>query len=183
MGKAVDHAYEEGVILVAAAGQIIDRCTYPGRFWRAIGVGGVDPDSKAYFKYAVSSAKQSVDIWAPSDEVLRANSILRDGKVVEEHPLSVGDGTSYGTVHVAAAAAMWLVFHDEALDTAYPEPWQRVEAFRTLIAKTSLSLKGTYWPTKSPKKGIVNIEALLKAPLPKKSTLKKETRLAADQAF
>ena len=39
LGQAVDYAYEEGTILVAAGGQVIDRVTYPGRFSRTIGVG------------------------------------------------------------------------------------------------------------------------------------------------
>ena len=40
MGRAVDKAYEEGAIIVAAGGQIIDSVTYPGKYARTIGVGG-----------------------------------------------------------------------------------------------------------------------------------------------
>ncbi|HIP77386.1 MAG TPA: hypothetical protein EYH07_02840, partial [Kiloniellaceae bacterium] len=79
LGEAVDHAYERGIIIVAAGGQIIDRVTYPGKFSRSIGVGGVRPDRKVWFKYEESMAKRSIDIWAPADDIRRANSVLKNG--------------------------------------------------------------------------------------------------------
>lgn len=180
LGEAVDHAYERGVIVVAAGGQIIDRVTYPGKFSRTIGVGGVSPDRTVWFEYDESMAERSIDIWGPADDVRRANSELRDGQVVEG-PFGEGDGTSYATGHVAAAAAMWLAFHGDELDSAYPEPWQRVEAFRKLIQSTSQDVEGDYWPNKD--RGILNIEALLKAKLPAASGLKFQKREAAKEVF
>ena len=41
MGHAVDEAYEAGLILVAAGGQVIDSVCYPAKYNRTIGVGGV----------------------------------------------------------------------------------------------------------------------------------------------
>ncbi len=178
LGEAVDHAYERGVIVVAAGGQIVDVVTYPGKFWRSIGVGGVKPNGEVWFKYQETMAREWIDIWAPSDDVIRANTVLENGQPVEA-PFETGDGTSYGTVHVAAAAGMWLAFHGDELDNRYPEPWQRIEAFRTLIQKTSQKVRGSYWPDK--KKGILDIEALLKAPLPAANKLKEEKRKAAKQ--
>lgn len=180
LGAAVDHAYENGVIVVAAGGQIIDRVTYPGKFSRSIGVGGVRHDRKVWFKYEEGMARRSIDVWGPADDVRRANSVLRHGDVVEAS-YKEGDGTSYATVHVAAAAAMWLARHGEALDDAYTEPWQRVEAFRGLLQKTGREVKGDYWP--DPAKGILDIAALLKADLPAADSLEKEKRMAADEIF
>ena len=43
----------------------------------------------------------------------------------------------YATALVAGAAALWLARHGNAIETRYPEPWQRVEAFRTLVRETA----------------------------------------------
>lgn len=180
LGEAVDHAYRNGVIVVAAGGQVIDRVTYPGKFSRSIGVGGISADRKAWYKYDEGSARRSIDIWAPADDVLRANSKLDNGQVVEAS-YKTGDGTSYATVHVAGAAAMWLAYHGDELDGAYPEPWQRVAAFRQLIGQTGRDLKGDYWPDNT--KGILDIRALLKAGLPAAESLEFEKREAADEIF
>lgn len=180
LGKAVDHAYRNGVIVVAAGGQVIDRVTYPGKFSRTIGVGGVSANRKAWFKYDQGSARRSIDIWGPADDVLGANSELDGGQVVEASYWT-GKGTSYATAHVAGAAAMWLAYHGDELDNAYLEPWQRIEAFRRLIAQTGRDLKGDYWPDET--KGILDIRALLKADLPAAASLEFEKRKAEDEIF
>jgi subtilisin family serine protease len=180
MGKAVDRAYDDGVIVVAAGGQVIDQVTYPGKFSRTIGVGGVREDKTAWFEYDVSSAEHSIDIWAPSDDIPRANSRLQDGSVVEA-PYREGDGTSYGTVHVAAAAAIWLAYRHDEIEAGYTEPWQRIEAFRKLLAESSQPMRGDYQPT--PGKGILNIEKLLLAGLPAPDDLEEEQRKAAAEIF
>ena len=180
MGKAVDRAYDDGVIIVAAGGQVIDKVTYPGKFSRTIGVGGVRENKKAWFEYDVSSAERSIDIWAPSDDIPRANSRLQNGSVVEA-PYGEGDGTSYGAVHVAAAAAIWLAYRHDEIEAGYTEPWHRIEAFRKLLAESSHPLSGDYWPT--PGKGILNIEELLLADLPAPDDLEKEQRKAEDEIF
>ena len=125
-------------------------------------------------------ARRSIDTWAPADDIRRANSKLGDGTSIIGN-YGVGDGTSYATAHVASAAAMWLTFHGDTLDTADPKPWQRIEAFRRLIAETSTDIAGDYWPDTS--KGILNIEALLNAALPDKSDLVRERRKAEDEIF
>ena len=91
LGKAVDHAYDNGVIVVGAGGQIVDKVVYPGKFFRSIGVGGVTPDWKMWFEYDRAEL-DFIDVWAPGDDVYRANSILVDGHVSYRDPLP-GDGT------------------------------------------------------------------------------------------
>jgi len=180
LGEAVDHAYDSGIILVAAGGQIVDRVTYPGKFARTIGVGGVRPDRTVFFRYEEAMARRAIDVWAPADPVYRANSVRRDGQVVPD-VYGAGDGTSYATVHVVAAAAMWLALRGERIDDAYREPWQRIEAFRHLLKTTSQDLSGSYWPDRS--KGILDIKALLVADLPPIETLVCEKRKAANEIF
>ena len=48
MGWALDHAYDNGVIIVGAGGQGVDGVTYFGKSRRTIGVGGVSPGGGAW---------------------------------------------------------------------------------------------------------------------------------------
>jgi len=175
LGAAIDRAYEAGIIVVAAGGQKTDMVTYPGKFTRTIGVGGTRPDDKVFHKYSLRTA-QWIDVWAPAAKIFRASSRLDDGAIVEAR-YKFARGTSYAATHVAAAAAMWLAYHGDSLHSAYPEAWQRVEAFRWLVGETGSPVKGSYWPTKPI--GILNIERLLKAELPAAGTLVWEQRRAA----
>jgi subtilisin family serine protease len=178
LGRAVDHAYERGVIVVCAAGQTQDApqlvgfTVYPGRYSRTILVGGINADRKVCFDY--EDGRKYVDIWAPADDVCRPNAVFG----LPEPYIDVagnGDGTSYATVHVAGAAAMWLRMRGDELDASGYTGWQRVEAFRAMLRAHKQALIGNDVPTrKGPiDTGILDCVALLDAPLPKLSTLKK----------
>jgi len=134
LGAAIDAAYEKGVIVLAAGGQLIDRVTYPGKFDRVIGVGGLkrsERELRVYNHYDDHSHR--IDVWAPADPIFRADTTLGRGKA-PVFGWGDGEGTSYATVHVAAAAAMWLVKHKNAL-AQYPE-WRTVEAFRDALSRS-----------------------------------------------
>src|SRR4029079_8682595 len=120
LGRAVDYAYERGVIVVGAAGQTQDApqlvgfTVYPGRYSRAILVGGINSDLEVCFDYEVGSS--DVDVWAPPDDIRRPNAVFG----LPEPFIDVagnGDGTSYATVHVSGAAAMGLLLHRQDTDT------------------------------------------------------------------
>ncbi|MEE8532953.1 MAG: S8/S53 family peptidase, partial [Alphaproteobacteria bacterium] len=160
------YAYENGVIVVAAGGQVIDVVTYPGKFSRTIGVGGVRRDRQAWFKYDRIWLDR-IDVWGPADDVWRANTTLDND--IEKYRYGDGDGTSYATVHVAGAAAMWLVARGRDIEGKYSELWQRAEAFRKLVKKTHQPVMGSYKPAEGT--GILDIKALIEADLP---TLRKQ---------
>jgi hypothetical protein len=177
LGEAVDFAYGRGVIVVAAGGQVVDVVSYPGKFWRTIGVGGVKPDSTVYFPYA-RWMNDRIDVWAPSQPVYRANSLKTDGGFEPEEPMRHGHGTSYGAVHVAAAAAMWLVHRGDEIHDIYDQPWQRIEAFRTLLAETGGAVEDDIDPFNTLDEflepittRILNIKELLQADLPDRDSL------------
>ena len=190
LGSAVDCAYEKGVIVVAAAGQCINKVVYPGKYYRTISVGGVTRNAKVWFNYSNSI---HVDVWAPAENVPRSNSCLNtnpDNPKRLIHDVCSGDGTSYSCCHVAAAAAMWPCYHGEDLDKAYNRPWQRIEAFRKLLRETGKiveipQIRGSRGSPMRLEGGtrVLDIRALLLAPLPDCGTLKKEKRKAVTMRF
>lgn len=178
MGHAVDHAYDCGVIVVAASGNnASDHVTYPGKYFRAICAGGIGPGRTIWRKHA-GDFRGFIDIFAPADAIFRANSRLVDGRVIPGDYREDGDGTSYACACTAAAAALWLAHRHEALQQTYPEPWMRVEAFRAMLKATATPLaKGR----RGVDTGILNIAGLLTEDLPAPETLTYEERPAVNQ--
>lgn len=192
MGRAVDRAYEAGVIVVAAGGQVVDRVTYPGKYNRTIGCGGVTWQRRIWFEYA--EGQELIDVWAPAEDVPVAPPHVAPG-VAAQPPVEGDDpgsfelfmahsggssdslapktskGTSYATTHVAAAAAMWLRLRGADLDDAYAEPWRRVEAFRTLLRHRNMQTLHGQSPRLAAR--VLTIDRLLDTTLPDGATLQK----------
>jgi len=194
LGKAVDRAYEAGVIIAAAGGQVIDRVTYPGKYNRTIGVGGVTWQRRVWFAY--EQGQEMIDVWAPAEDVPVADRHVEPNQtalapVEGDDPgsfdvlsgssaamagslglkLTKSKGTSFATAHVAAAAAMWLRLRGADLNRRYDEPWQRVEAFRRLLRhRNQQALHG-----QSSRDGarVLTIDRLLDTPLPDAGSLVK----------
>ena len=177
LGRAVDYAYERGVIVVGAAGQTEDApqlvgfTVYPGRYSRSILVGGINADRKVCFDY--DDGRKYIDVWAPADDVSRPNAVA--GLPEPFTGFALGDGTSYSTVHVAGAAAMWLRMRGDDLDAGGYNGWQRVEAFRAVLRAAKQPLVGDDVPTKRAPTdtGILDCVAVLDAQLPPLGALKK----------
>ena len=143
--QAFDDAYLAGVIVVCAAGQVIDRVIYPARYKNTIAVGGIRQDGVRHYPNDNYDIPERVDIWAQADGINRAISYLEDGEPrfeysEDEDDVSTDDvsGTSYAAPQVAAAAALWVesYFHD------LPQPgdidaWKTVEAFRTALTDSA----------------------------------------------
>jgi len=171
VGKAIDHAYASGVIIVAAGGQFIDKVTYPGKFSRTIGVGGHTSSRKIWHLAHYSRTMQRfIDVWAPSTDIVRAHpGWADDGRLYDD---AKGEGTSYGTVHVAAAAALWLRHHGEnVLAAQYPKGWQRVEAFRKALHAGAVPLVEPRDRQPVNKTGRLNIDAVQKKKLTPRASL------------
>jgi hypothetical protein len=185
MKDAVDQAYRKGVMIVAAAGQVSHRVVYPARYERCIAVAGIEIHRLQPRRYGIYAQYDDeddgyafVDIWAPARGIERGDvssalggptpplSSYQYGYVTNAH------GTTYATVHVSAAAALWLAFHGEAaLAAAYASPWMRIEAFRKLLLTHNT---GSPFPTAltqslaahGNKARALDMLKLLKAPLP-----------------
>jgi subtilisin family serine protease len=175
---ALNRAYEAGIIVVCAGGQVIGQVVYPALYARAISVGGVRRiivrGEPRFVIYAAYSSYAPIDVWAPAAPIRRGHvepSGTRNG------PYTVGyfpnaDGTTYAATHVSAAAALWLRLHGRKLDERYGPGWPRVEAFRKLLRDRTINTQrlsssekkklGKHWG----KTACLNIHGLLQAELP-----------------
>ena len=158
MRDAINKAYQNGVIVVCAAGNYVNDVVAPARLRRTVAVAGVTRDSQPW---GGSSCGAEVDFSAPAADVRRA-SVTKNSTF--EYTAG-GDGTSYATAITTGAAALWLVHRRAEIAATYPQPWQRVAAFTAIARSTTTVPAG--WQQGSFGTGILNIEALLEAPLPR----------------
>ncbi|WP_372394251.1 S8 family serine peptidase [Azospirillum sp. HJ39] len=137
---AVNRAYDEGMVLVAAAGNnFAGRPTpksvvFPARYRRVLAACGVMAKGRAYAglhdgimqgNYGPES-KMATALGAFTPNVPWA--VIGCSKLVAMD----GAGTSSATPQIAAAAALWLAENfDEVM--ALKEPWMRVEAVRNAL--------------------------------------------------
>jgi len=139
--RAFDEAYHAGVIVVCAAGQVIDRVIYPARYKTTIAVGGIRQDRVRHYPDDNYDNPALVDIWAQADGINRAISYLEGGAsrfdhAEQEQGTSTDDvsGTSYAAPQVAAAAALWVeTFFHELPQPGDVDAWKTVEAFRAAL--------------------------------------------------
>lgn len=154
--RAINHAYEHGVIVVCAAGNIWKPVVAPARLNRTLAVAGCTHEGTPWFG---SSSGPEVDIAAPAWPIRRV-SVDRSGRQI----YGVGDGTSFATPQVAAAAAMWWLLRGDEIRAKYPMRWQWVEAFRNLLQ--SSAQPGVGWNRRMYGPGLLDARALVEAVLP-----------------
>ena len=176
LASALDEAYEAGLIVVCAAGQVWGEVIYPGRFNRCVTMAGVGPGLKPWS----SSAKGAyVDLCGPADEIRRVRpDLLPPGQTASAMADRTGDGTSYATACCAGAAALWLAWHGgaAALKARYAPSglWQIPAAFKHLAMQTA---RPGQWPASEAGyygKGVLDVAALLGQALPADGTVRKE---------
>ena len=154
--QALNKAYENGVIVVCAAGNVVQDVVAPARLTRTLAVGGV---ARTLMPWGGSSHGPQVDMSGPADEIRRA-----DMRSSGPRYQGGGDGTSYATALTAGTAALWLAHHGSAIAQRYPLPWQRVEAFKEVLKATASAPPG--WRPGAFGTGVLDAHAVLSAPLP-----------------
>jgi len=170
--RALKNAYSLGVIVVCAAGNHIpnESVVYPARLPRTIAVGGSAPNG---IPWSRSSYGIQVDISAPAFPIRRATT-----QRIDKFLYGFGDGTSFATPQVAGTAAMWLAYRHADIKATYQQPWQRVEAFLTLLKSTARV--PSHWENRKYGAGILNAGDLLSANLPAANTLVRNTEEGED---
>jgi subtilisin family serine protease len=155
LARALDHAYERGVIVCCAAGNVPvpEWPAYPARLARSIAVAGVTQQAR---RWALSSSGPWVDFSAPAKEIWRAAT--RPGS--DYGFARTGGGTTFAAAMTSGAAALWLLRHDQAIASRYVMPWQRIEAFRLMVRRTAW--RPADWDNDSGLgAGILNVAALM----------------------
>lgn len=167
--RELRRAYDYGIIVCCAAGNYAPFVVVPARERYTIAVAGCAPDDRPW---TGSSSGPQVDISAPAWPIRRGTA-ARNRDAPPAYSYGYGDGTSFATPQVAAAAALWLVRHRAVLRDHYAENWMRVEAFKTLLKATADTVDGS-WDTQNYGAGILDARALLEAPLPAARSLRRE---------
>lgn len=167
--KVLRRAADAGIVVIAAAGNHVPfrAVVFPARYSDVVGVAASNAVNRAW---SGSSNGSTVDITAPGESVWRA--LVKD---VNGHMRKVskrGSGTSYATAHVAGVCALWIERHGFA-DLKNRYHGRVAEAFREVLRSTAQ--QGVELDPKD-FVGIVDAEAVVKAPLP---TLPTRARRAA----
>jgi len=106
LADAVEYAEENGVIVIAAAGNEVPdrRVVFPAAFESVFAIAASNYDSKPW---RCSSHGSHVAVTAPGESVWTAAS--RPG----QNCLHASDGTSFATATTAGIAALWLSYPDQ----------------------------------------------------------------------
>ena len=159
MAKAVNAAYEAGIVMVTAAsncwykgtGALLPKCVmFPAAFERVIAATGAMYNHKPYDVNFLQGARFNITTkymqgsWGPPSRMTRALAAYTPNTPwASTHFAFVrsGGGTSSATPEVAAAAALWIAYHrDELEQKGYYKPgqqWKKVEAVRHALYSTA----------------------------------------------
>ena len=188
--KAINRAYEQGVIVVCAGGQVINQIVYPARFGRTIAVGGIREDGTHYPTGGYKNSGEP-DVWAYASNVNRAaGERLADGTIKQTHADDPGStdnepsGTSYAAPQVAAAAAMWVTRWSVEL-LAFAEMWMIVEAFRKALRDSASreEIKASRNTSKTIRIRRLDIDRLMRTPPDREATLRKRDRVSSHASW
>ena len=158
--RAIQRAVESGVVVLAAAGNVWPWVVCPARFDECLAVAACNCLRKVWRD---SAGGDEVDITAPGESVWVARTSADAPAPRYEHDR--GSGTSYAVATTAGACALWLAFHGrEALIAKYGAA-NVASVFKELVMRQGVDTP-TGWDTGKHGAGILNVEKLLKAPLP-----------------
>lgn len=139
--KAVEEAFDNGTILVAAAGNHVNlglgdhSVVWPAQYNNVIAVAAVNYLNQPW---EYSCYGSSVDISAPGENVRVA-----DVQIGDNYLYTFGSGTSFAVPHVGAAAALWLHYYREELADKYfiQNKSEKVNAFRFALQQSATPVR------------------------------------------
>lgn len=158
--RSVAYAVGEGVVVLAAAGNVWPWVVYPARLDQVIACAACNCQRGVWSR---SASGDAVDVTAPGETVW----VARPGKDAAQADdiVAVGSGTSYAVATTAGACALWLAFHGrDALIARYGKA-QLASVFKEVLMTHGVDTPAG-WRTDKHGAGILNAEKLLRAPLP-----------------
>jgi hypothetical protein len=157
--ESIAAAVDEGVIVMAAGGNYWPSVVAPARFSECLAVAATGPTDKPW---RWTSPGPQIDWAAPGEAVWVA--VTRRSRGQETYDEAPHSGSSFAVAHSAAVAARWIAKHGRQELRQRYGPAGVQWAFRALARQTARP--GSNWDEGSHGAGILNAEALLKAPLP-----------------
>ena len=156
---AIDAAINDGLLVLAAAGNEVGFVVAPANYREVIAVAATNIQDSPW---SGSSHGPAVDVSAPGESVHAARTRREPSGVV--FYTSRGSGTSYAVALTAGVAALWLAFHGrDELIARYGKPNLQA-VFVDLLRRTARRPAG--WDASQYGAGIVDADALLAEPLP-----------------
>lgn len=158
---ALQRAVKNNVIVLAAAGNCVKTVVWPARYEDCIAVAGVNFDEQ---RWRGSCSGGTVAVAAPAENVIKALTLLNNG--TKSYHTEQGQGTSFAVALTAGVAALWLAHHgrDVVVSAAAAQHVPVQSLFKSLLRATARK-PNTDWDEATMGSGIVDAEALLKAPL------------------
>lgn len=154
--RAIKRAVDDGMIVLAAAGNCVGLVVYPAWDANVIAVAAVAQSGRPW---TGSSQGSKVDISAPGEHVYVARRTgPSDADLTRVEP---GEGTSFAVATVAGCAALWISKHGKnAIKAAAAKRGTTVQGlFRGAVRQTAYVPSG--WNNKRMGAGIANAEDLL----------------------
>jgi serine protease len=158
--SAIAYAQKNGVIVAAAAGNVVRFVVWPAAYDEVIAVAASNAKGETW---SGSCRGKKVDITAPGESVWYAGSQKNDDSSIT-YGIGQGNGTSFAVAAVAGIAALWLSYHDrQKLIEKYGV--ENIPAlFNHMLIKSCNLPVG--WDINNFGAGIVDAEKLLATPLP-----------------
>ncbi len=157
--RMLDAAATQGIISLAAAGNIWPWVVHPARSSRVIAVAASNCQDEVW-RYGAAGG--DVDLAAPGQDVWRA--LAKPG---DRYSDARGSGTSYAVATVAGAAALWLSRHGrDRLRRRYPGA-ALPAVFRDILTRAGVR-RPHGWDTRRHGAGLLDAVALLEAALPRR---------------
>jgi thermitase len=154
--KALNRAREEGVIVIAAAGNSTGTVkVYPGAYNAAIAIGGTTSDASPW---ANSSVGAHVAWSAPASEVYAAFVEKINGAFA--YSVKLAAGTSDAAAITTGIAALWISYHGRDNLIAHYGKSGIVPAFKKMVMENGV-VTASDWPQNTYGSGIINAQKVL----------------------
>jgi subtilisin family serine protease len=179
---------DNNIIVVAAAGQTYaanfvsgaadaaatvglvadDSVVLPAAYTNVIAVAGCAPDGAPWIE---SHYGPNVDITAPADAIWIADFDPKDDRsddATRRERLNCASGTSFAASFTAGVAALWLAHwgRQNLIDRYGPSEISLAWVFRHQLQMTATAAHTDDWDDGRYGPGVINVEALLRRPLP-----------------